>query len=377
MGRYFNIVYTVKMNGITLPAGVFAGRLAIAALAWFAAAAVAQTPIAPASPNRQIYLYQGADRDQRLVEQARKEQKVVVYSTMTVADGKALATVFERKYGVRVVHWRSGAERIVNRAITEARAQRYEADVFETSSNRMEMLYRERLLEDFHSPVLRELVPAAFPRHHRQYVANRFAFFVMGYNTNLVKPDELPATYEELLHPRWAGRITIEGTDTQWFAAVVKAMGEQKGLAYFRKLAALKPIIRNSHILIAQLVAAGEVPFFLNAFNNNLETLKLQGAPVDWKPLQPAFGLAASIAVSRYAPRPNAALLFVDFALSKEGQEIVKSVNRVPSSALVDSPLNKFRHEIIDPALALDEDEKWKQHFSSIFLGGKPIEKSD
>jgi len=139
----------------------------------------------------------------------------------------------------------------------------------------------------------------------------------------------------------------------------------------------MKPVIRHSPILTAQLVVAGEVPFFLNAFNNNMETLKLRGAPVDWKPLQPAFGQAAAIAVARHAPRPHAALLFVEFVLSKEGQEIIKSVNRVPTSALVDSPLNKFRHEIIDPQLALDEHEKWSKHFSSIFLGGRPVQASD
>lgn len=354
-----------------------AQALSATLLAGIAAAALAQTPPAAPSPNRQIYLYDGPDREQRLVERARKEGHVVFYSTQTVADGKVLAAAFERKYGVRVVHWRSGAERIVNRAISEARAKRYEADVFETSSNRMEMLYREGLLEEFHSPVLRELVPSAFPRGHRHYVANRFAFFVMGWNTNLVKAEELPASYEDLLQPRWAGRITIEGTDINWFSSVVRSMGEQKGLAYFRKLAAQKPTIRNSHILIAQLVAAGEVPFFLNAYNNNMETLKLQGAPVDWKPLQPAYGLAASLGLSRYAPRPHAALLFVEFALSKEGQEIVRSVNRVPSSTLVESNLNKFRHEIIDPATSLDEDEIWKKHFSTIFLGGRAVERSD
>ena len=354
-----------------------AGCLAIAASAWLAAAAIAQTPAGPASPNRHIYMYQGADRDQRLAERAKKEGQVTLYSTMTVADVKMIAAAFEKKYGVRVVHWRSGAEKIVNRAVAEARARRYEADVFETSSNRMEMLYREQLLEDFYSPVLRELVPAAFPGGHRQYAAVRFAFFVMGYNTNLIKAGELPATYDDLLHPRWAGRITIEGTDIQWFAAVNQAMGEEKGLAFFRKLAAMKPEIRSSHILIAQLVAAGEVPFCLNAFNNNMETLKLKGAPVDWKPLQPTFGQAASIGVSRYAPRPHAALLFLEFVLSREGQEIVKAVNRVPSSTLVDSPLNKFKHEIIDSAFALDEDEKWKNLFSTVFLGGKAVQQSD
>ena len=354
-----------------LPFTGVAARLAIALLAWFTAAAIAQTPSAPESPNRHIYMYQGADRDKRLVEQARKESQVMLYSTMTVADGKLLATAFEKKYSVRVTHWRSGAERIVNRAVSEARAGRNEVDVVETSSHRMEALYRERLLEDFYSPVLGEILPSAFPRGHRQYVADRFAFFVLGYNTNLVKPEELPATYDDLLHPRWAGRLTIEGTDMHWFAAVVKAMGEEKGLAFFRKLAASKPQIRNSHILIAQLVAAGEVPLCVNAFNNNLETLKLQGAPVDWKPLQPAFGQSSAIGLARYAPRPHAALLFAEFVLSKEGQEIYRSVNRIPSSRLVGTPLRNFKHEIVDPEQALDEDEKWKEHFSKIFLGGK------
>jgi iron(III) transport system substrate-binding protein len=249
--------------------------------------------------------------------------------------------------------------------------------VFESSANHLEALRREKLLEDFHTPVLSEIVPAALPRGHRQYVADRFVFFVMGYNTNLVKPGELPATFEELLQPRWSGRITIEGTDVTWFAAVTRAMGEQKGLAYFRKLAAMKPEIRQGHIHTAQLVASGEVPFFLTAYNNNMETLKSKGAPVDWKPLQPAFGQAAAIGLARYAPRPHAALLFAEFVLSKEGQEIYKSVNRVPTSMAVDSALNKFKYEIIDPVLALDEGEKWEKLFSDLFLGGKPVKEGD
>jgi len=346
-------------------------RLA-AALACLAAAAFAQTP-----STRDIYMYQGADRDKRLVEGAKKERQVVLYSTMTVADGKAFGAAFERKYGVQLVHWRTSSEKIVQRAVAEARGRRYEADVFESSANHLEALRREKLLEDFHTPVLSEIVPAALPRGHRQYVADRFVFFVMGYNTNLVKPGELPATFEELLQPRWRGRITIEGTDVTWFAAVTKAMGEQKGLAYFRRLAAMKPEIRHGHIHTAQLVASGEVPFFLTAYNNNMETLKSKGAPVDWKPLQPAFGQAAAIGLARHAPRPHAALLFAEFVLSKEGQEIYKSVNRVPTSMAVDSPLNKFKYEIIDPVLALDEGERWEKLFSDLFLGGKPVKEGD
>ena len=346
-------------------------RLFAAALLSLASAAFAQPS------NRDVYMYQGPDRDKRLVEGARREGQVVLYSTMTLADGKAIGAAFARRYGVRLVHWRTTSEKIVQRAVAEARGRRYEADVFESSSNHLEALRRERLLEDFSSPVLAEIAPAALPRGHRQYVADRLVFFVMGYNTNLVKPGDLPATFEELLEPRWAGRIAIEGTDVTWFAAVARAMGEDKGIAYFRRLSAMKPEIRYGHILTAQLVASGEVPFFLTAYNNNMETLKQKGAPVDWRPLQPAFGQAAAIGVARYSPRPHAALLLTEFILSREGQEIIKSVNRVPTSTAVDSPLNKFRYQIIDSVLALDEGDKWSALFSDIFLGGKPVRADD
>jgi iron(III) transport system substrate-binding protein len=347
----------------------------LGALAGFAGGAAAQAETATA--NRTIYMYQGADREARLLAGAKREKDVVVYSTMTVADGKVFAEVFEKKYGVRLVHWRTSSEKIVTRAVAEARGRRYEADVFESSAIHLEALHREQLLEDFHTPAFAELVPAAFPRGHRQYVADRFAFFVVGYNTKLVKREELPSGYEELLHPRWAGRIAIEATDVQWFAAVAKSMGEEKGLAYFRQLAAQKPEIRASHILTAQLVASGEVPLFLTAYNNNMETLKRKGAPVDWKPLQPAFGQASAIGVAKHAPHPHAALLFAEFVLSREGQELLKSVNRVPTSAAVDSPLNKFSYEIIDPVLAIDEGEKWNRLFSSVLLGGRSGQADD
>ncbi|HET7362133.1 MAG TPA: extracellular solute-binding protein [Burkholderiales bacterium] len=329
--------------------------------------------ISVAAANRDIYMYQGADREARLVAGAKQEGQVVLYSTMTVQDGRALAAAFEKKYGVKLVHWRGSAEKIVQRAIAEAKSGYDGADVFETSSHRMEALRREGLLEDFYTPAFAELAPSAFAPGHRQWVAARFAFFVLGYNTQLVKPDELPATYEDLLRPRWAGRLAIESTDVLWFAALAKAMGEENGLAFFRRLAAMRPQIRSGHILGAQLVASGEIPLFVDAYNNNMETLKKAGAPVDWKPLAPAYGQASAIGVARHSRRPHAALLFTDFLLSREGQEFFRSVNRVPASLAVDTPLNKFPHQIIDPAIALDESEKWNRLWSEIFLGGKPV----
>ena len=98
---------------------------------------------------------------------------------------------------------------------------------------------------------------------------------------------------------------------------------------------------------------------------------------MNWKPLQPAFGQPSSVGVTRRAPHPHAALLFADFILSREGQEIIKARNRVPSSRAVDSPLNKFKYEIISPTLALDEGDKWDKLFSNLFLGGQAVRESD
>ena len=105
--------------------------------------------------------------------------------------------------------------------------------------------------------------------------------------------------------------------------------------------------------------------------------MEQNGASFHGRPLQPAFGQASAIGVSKHAPHPHAALLFTDFVLSREGQEILKTLNRVPTSTAVDSPLNKFPHEIIDPAIALDEGDKWDKLWSNLFLGGKPVERDE
>jgi len=89
------------------------------------------------------------------------------------------------------------------------------------------------------------------------YVADRFNFFTIAYNTNLVKANEVPNTYEDLLNPRFAGRVGLEASDVDWFGAVVKSMGEEKGLAFFRKLAAAKPEMRSGHTLMAELGRLG------------------------------------------------------------------------------------------------------------------------
>jgi iron(III) transport system substrate-binding protein len=326
------------------------------------------------SPHRALYMLDAPDRQARILAAARREGVVALYTSLNTQDSVPLTTAIEKKYGVRAELWRSSSERVVQRGVAEARAGRFTCDVFETNGPEMEALFREQLLEEFRSPSFSDLPPAAFPKH-RHYVADRFNFFTIGYNTRLVKPEEVPNSYNDLLHPRFAGRIGIEAGDVDWFGAMVKHMGEQNGLAFFRKLAAAKPQVRSGHTLVGQLIASGEIPIAANIYNHNAERVAVQGAPIKWKALTPTFGRPNAVGLARRAPHPNAALLFADFLLSREGQTILKVRNRVPASRAVNSHLNAFPFEMIDPVITLDEDAKWSKLWSELFLRGQPVQR--
>ena len=158
----------------------------------------------PSARNQAIYLYKGSDREARLLDGAKKEGQVNIYTSLNTKDTGPITEAFEKKYGIKTLLWRSSSEKVLQRAVTEARAGRFLCDVVETIGPEMEALYREKLLVEFFSPHFKDLPPAAFPKH-RHYVADRFNFFTIGYNTNLVKPNEVPNSYQDLLLPRFAG----------------------------------------------------------------------------------------------------------------------------------------------------------------------------
>jgi iron(III) transport system substrate-binding protein len=326
------------------------------------------------SPHKAVYVYEGADREAKLAAEAKKQGLVVIYTSMNLKDSVPITEAFEKQTGVKVELWRASSEKVLQRAVTEARAGRFACDIIETNGPEMEALYREQLLEEFRSPHFKDLPPAAFAKHGC-YVADRFNFFTIGYNTNLVKPDEVPKSYEDLVNPKLAGRVGIEAGDVDWFGAIVKHMGEQKGLAFFRKLAESRPQIRSGHTLMAELVASGEIPLVATIYNHNIERLKEKNAPVEWKALNPTFGRPNAIGVARNAPHPHAGLLFADFLLSPEGQELIKKRNRVPASRAVKTKLNDFPYEMIDPVITLDEDAKWEKIWSELFLKGQKLKK--
>ncbi|MBI3048407.1 MAG: extracellular solute-binding protein [Acidobacteria bacterium] len=339
-------------------------RVSLAACALLAALpVVAQTP----EGNDAIFRYRGADRDTRLVARAKQEGSVALYTSLAPSESKPLADAFERKYGVKVALWRALSDQVVRRAVTEAQAGRRTVDVVETNGPEMEMLARERLLAELYSPYLTDLPAGAVPGH-RTWFPDRFNFYVVAYNTRKVQRSEIPATYDGFLHPKWKGRIAVEATDAEWMATLVKSGSPGTGLEYFRKLAALRPAVRRGHILLANLVAAGDVPVGLTAYHSNVVPLARKGAPIAFVPVQPVVARPQGIGVARNAPHPHAALLFVDYVLSPEGQKLFESLGRVPASTRVRSELNNFPFTTIDPATALDEKDKWEKLWNELFL---------
>jgi iron(III) transport system substrate-binding protein len=296
-----------------------------------------------------------------------QDRSLTLYTSLAPTESGPLAQAFEKKTGIKVELWRAISEKVVQRAITEARARRFAVDVVETNAPEMEMMAREKLFAELDSPYLADLPAAAVPKH-RMWIPDRMNFFVVAYNTAKVRREELPKTYLGFLDPKWKGRIGIEATDAEWMATLVKKWGGEAGLANFRKLAELRPDVRKGHVLLAELIAAGEIQVGLTVYNANAESLKRKGAPIDWLPVQPVVARPQGIAVARNAPNPKAARAFVDFVLSPEGQELLVSMGRVPASTKVRTHLNDFEYTVVDPITVLDEQDKWNKLWEELFI---------
>ena len=321
---------------------------------------------APANNIAALVALTGAERLKRLAEGAKKEGVVSIYTSMPLDDMAALTTAFEAKYGVKAKVWRSGSEKILQRGLLEAKANRFEVDVFETNSPETEVLSREKVLIAGNSPFLNELIPQAIPSH-KEWIATRLNIFTCAYNTKLVKKEELPKTYQDLLDPKWKGKLSVEADDSDWLAETVMKMGEEKGLALFREIARKNAVsVRKGHTLLSNLVASGEVPLALTVYNYKIEQMKNSGAPIDWFALDPTIARPNANGVARNAPHPHAALLFQDFELS-EGQHILGKRDFIPTSTKVPSTLNKMPLIFANPKTTLDDGQKWNKIYDDIF----------
>jgi iron(III) transport system substrate-binding protein len=321
-----------------------------------------------ASAVAAVARYAGADRTQRLIEGAKREGELTLYTSLTVDDMAVINAAFEKKYGIKVNMWRAAADKILQRATVEAQGTRFDVDVLEASTPILEALHRSKILVAVQSPHHAELMPEAVPAH-REWVGSRLNVFVHAFNTNLVKKEDLPKTYQDLLQPAWKGRLGIEASDEDWFATVVHDLGEEKGLRLFRDIAARNGLsVRKGHTLLTNLVASGEVPFALTVYNFTAEQLKKKGAPLDWYVMPPAVARANGLGVARRAPHPHAALLYYDFMISEEGQQILFKRDFMTTNTRIKTPLAGMTLKLVDPKQLLDENEKWTRLYDEIVV---------
>jgi len=337
---------------------------ALALLALFAPC-FASPAFAELAPLAELAADAGADRTEKLIAGARREGTVTVYSSAAAEDMAVIAAAFEKKYGVKVRLWRGSSENIVQRAVVEARGGRFDADVIETGGLAMEAMQRERLFLEVKTPALAELVPAAVPPH-REWIGTRFNIFAAAYNTELVK--ELPKGYPDLMDRKWKGKLGVEAEDSDWFGAVVGALGEDQGLELFRAIVASNGIsVRKGHTLLANLVVSGEVPFALTTYVYKVEQLKKGGAPIAWLAVPPAVARFEGAGVARRAAHPNGAILFFEFMLS-DAQELLRARDFFPASRNATMLPGGASLTFLDPAKGLDENQKWSKYFREIMI---------
>jgi len=312
-----------------------AGRLSRStAFALLTACAVAGGVCAQTSDP--ILLYEGPDREQRLLEGARKEGQVVIYSAMIVNQAlRPLLDSFNKKYpGVRASYWRGDSEDIAAKLAAESRARNLGVDVVE-GTGVGELVIQGGLVQPFFTPEIKS-IPENLRDPRQLWVPTRLSYFSIAYNTRLVPPDRVPKTFEDLLDPQWKGKISWRigsSSGTPLFITNLRmAWGEDKAMAYFRKLADQKIVNfgSGSARTLVDRVVAGEYAIALNIFAHHPIISAAKGAPVNSQLMNPVATTTATAAIPKGVRRPHAALLLVDFIISKEGQELLSKADYFP-----------------------------------------------
>ena len=322
----------------------------------------------------------GAEFDPALVDGARKEGTATWYTGLIVNQAaRPLAEAFQARFpGIKLSYARASNTETTLKILNEGRAGRTAADVFDVTSG----IY---VLLDAH-------VVAAYPPHSAAHFAPEYKdkdgywtasnlyFMTLCYNTNLIKPADAPKTFEDLASPRWAGKIawTSELAITGppgFIGNVLTTMGQDAGMAYLRRFAALKPAaLPISPRAVMDQVISGEYAIGMQIYNHHAAISAAVGAPVDWVKLEPLIGLFSLMGVLKDAPHPNAARLFVEYVMSDEGQKVLADNDYLPSSPTVPPRIpglrpdsGGFKVNYISPLMARDELPKWTAIYQEIF----------
>ncbi len=353
--------------------------LVASACASSAPAAPSAAPASGVGPET-ISLYRGADRQKLLEEGARREGKVVWYTTSIVNQlVRPLVDDFQQKYPfVRVEYYRADSSAVSQRVVQEYQGGKYEVDIADGTGT-PSLLAAADAIQPFASPSLDAYGPELKGKDGR-WAAYLIYYMVLGYNTKLVTKSEVPKTYEDLLDLKWKKKMawsnsTGSGAPT-FIGNILATMGETKGMDYLRKLAAqdVASINASGRSVLDQAIA-GQYPIAIQIFNDQAAFSASQGAPVAWQPLEPVYAQLSRVALAKKAPHPYASMLFLDFLLSEQGQRIVRDSggipahpNVAPTAAGLRPQDGNFKANYLDPDAAFKEGPRWADLYNSLFV---------
>src|SRR5437764_264427 len=296
---------------------------------------IATAPYAHALTPEEIVNYRGADRQQVLLDGARKEGQVVLYSALIVNQMlRPLAAGFMKKYPfIKMTYYRADSEDLLAKLSAEARANNMVADIFEGSGGG-EIAVEAGFTQSFGTPAL-DVYPRMYIDPKGHLAPTRLSYYSIAYNTRQVAPDRVPKTYEDLLHPQWRGRMAWPYANTGRHLFMINlrlAWGEEKAQTYLQRLAEQKIVnfASGSARTLVDRVIAGEYPIALNIYAHHPMISAGKGAPVNSQIMNPVPSASGSLTILKGAKHPHAALLLTDFILSKEGQKIMADAEYFP-----------------------------------------------
>ncbi|MBM2804911.1 MAG: Extracellular solute-binding protein [Deltaproteobacteria bacterium] len=265
----------------------------------------------------------------KLVDMAHKEGSVVFYTSMDAGDARSLTQAFQKKYpGIKTDFYRAGREAVFSRFALEQKAARYVTDVVSVGEFHVLEMKKQGLITRYLSPEMQAFAPE-FKDPQGYWTCVYLTVAVLAYNTNRVKPEELPRRYEDLLSPKWKSRMALDANEERWVPGLMQSMGRDKTVNFLKALAQQDIYIRRGRSLLTQLLLAGEFDVQIVAYWHEVNRLMKQKAPIGWVGMEPAISGAPQISLVTKAPHPNAARLFIDFVISAEGQGIIAKLGRV------------------------------------------------
>jgi iron(III) transport system substrate-binding protein len=300
-----------------------------------------------------------------LVEKAKEEGKLVAYLAMNAAGAVTVQATFEKKFPqIKVDLVRAGAPAMLQRVLTEYRGGKIFADVVLGFGFIHYELGQLKLLARYESPERPNYV-AQFKDKDGFWTNVIPIVHTIAYNPKMLQPAELPVRYTDLLLPKWKGKAGMNSNNIMFLAAMMTHFGKEDGMDFLQKLAAQAPQVRGGGTLLTTLVAAGEFPLAFSINENNVENFKLKGAPIDWvRVADPLYGELVPIGIMAGAPHPNAARLFVDYTLSREGQELFRNLGKVPARNDVVPKFNIDRDKI---KMIPPEEEARTGYYAQLF----------